>query len=351
VDAALADLRRLLGPTGATAAPELAARELDEARWTDVLRLAEAWELTPVLAAVAVRAGVIPEAATLPPGLADRVAPTSPHGVLLMARAAAITRTADLLAQGRAVLDALRFAGVRAVPLKGLHLLLAGVWPDPAARSMRDLDVLVHPDHASRARSTLADLGYRPLETRGSRRPHHHLVPMALSGRPGTVELHTAPLPRRWDGLLPATDVFQRAAETGRLADVDVLVHVVAHAQLADHGRWLVTAPARAALDAAFLVRRCPALVDVVPQSPVLQRALTRHWRDAAFLTGAGEEGGRRWEAAAWLARRPAARLWYWRLYGSPRALAGDRMRELYGDDAPLWRTRARHAARVLSNR
>jgi len=145
--------------------------------------------------------------------------------------------------------------------------------------------------------------------------------------------------------------VFERSAAAGRLTDVDTLSHIVAHAQLVDHGAWMITAPARAALDVVFLVRRCPALAGFVPEQPILQRALARHYRDAAFLAGAAEPGGLRWRAGAWLARRPAAGLWYRRLHGSPRALASDRMRELYGDEAPLWRTRARHTARILHDR
>jgi hypothetical protein len=61
------------------------------------------------------------------------------------------------------VLGILVRAGLSVVLLKGADLRLR-VYPDPATRPMTDLDILVPPEQAGRARSILTDLGYRPME-------------------------------------------------------------------------------------------------------------------------------------------------------------------------------------------
>ena len=103
-----------------------------------------------------------------------------------------------------------------AVPLKGWHGLLAGWWPDPAARVMRDLDVLVSEHDAPRAAQVLGDLGY--LAMAGDHDPHadHELAPVHLPGRAGSIEIHTAVLVRRWRARLAGRARPRRRAPDGR---------------------------------------------------------------------------------------------------------------------------------------
>jgi hypothetical protein len=61
------------------------------------------------------------------------------------------------------ILGILAQAGLTVVLLKGADLRLR-VYPDPAARPMNDLDILVPPEQADLARSILTGLGYRPME-------------------------------------------------------------------------------------------------------------------------------------------------------------------------------------------
>ena len=82
------------------------------------------------------------------------------EGIALAHEAQAL-RADDLQAQLHGVLQALARAGVPAMPFKGptLALLLFG---HAAARSSRDLDVLIHGAHIQPALAVLAGLGYRP---------------------------------------------------------------------------------------------------------------------------------------------------------------------------------------------
>lgn len=61
------------------------------------------------------------------------------------------------------ILGSLVRAGLTVILLKGADLRLR-VYPDPAARPMTDLDILVPPAEAGRAQSILTSLGYRPME-------------------------------------------------------------------------------------------------------------------------------------------------------------------------------------------
>jgi hypothetical protein len=166
---------------------------------------------------------------------------------------------ADVLAR----LDAVR---VPAVPLKGLHMQLAGVWPDPAARTMADLDVLVPSDRAVDAYTALRPVYDEHPDPIGERADHH--LPM-LRRDDVTIELHTELLVSRWHALAPAADVFARARRRGTAlgsmllaSDTDTLVHLVAHAQLQDDTYRLLGVPLRALFETAHWLAQAPEVDD-----------------------------------------------------------------------------------------
>ena len=118
-----------------------------------------------------------------------------------------VARVHRLLDHGADLLDRFAAADIRAVPLKGLHSLLAGAWPDPAARTMADLDVLVDAEHATRAYELLLTSGYEKHPDLIGEHADHHL-PM-LSDGDVTVELHVEPLVSRWRALVPAARMLR----------------------------------------------------------------------------------------------------------------------------------------------
>jgi hypothetical protein len=192
-----------------------------DAGWDGTLRLAAAHDLLPALWS----AGRAHDwwAALPPDALAQvvaRFAPgtTQPPLVLQQAHDANRRRVADLSDQGQVILEHLASAGIVAVPLKGLHVLMAGWWPDPADRVMRDLDILVSKDDAGRASQCLAGLGYLPFTTGHTAAADHELPAVALPGRAGSVELHTALVVSRWSVVLPAAEILDLGVRrsTGR---------------------------------------------------------------------------------------------------------------------------------------
>lgn len=377
---------RLLGLCDLTEGPARAAA-LSERDWPGVVAAARALEVIPWVASVAVAGGVVPD---LPGPVAARLLGDRPgwswQGVLLHARAVNAVRNRQLVEQGEDVLDALAGAGIRAAGLKGLHVLRAGAWPDRSARSMRDLDVLVAAEDLPDARKVLCERGWVAAEDSpgyGRLLDDHHDPALARPGAPGTLELHRGLLARDHADLMDPRAVAGRIGTGGFLEDADAFLHIVAHAQLQDVGRWMAQPPLRAVLDAAFLLRAGRAGDAVAARDRCgarLRQAVEVHLRDTATVAGVQ---GRRWwdgladdESGLWSERlRPEWRRPAWRgrwrvglaVGGSarwapvyrdvcfiPRALNAARIAQLYDvppRGVPLARARAAYVVRAAGRR
>jgi len=266
-------------------------------------------------------------------------------------------RVQDLMAQGEAVLGALGRAGIVAVALKGLHALRDGWWPDPVARVMRDLDVLVAPADARAAQAVLGDLGYRSLPSGHDAYADHELPAVHLPDRSGSVELHTALVVSRWRGVLPAQDVL---AAGSPMSTTDAVVHSIAHAQLHDEAHLLGRLALRSAHELAVLAAgpradqidwdRVRARFATVRASGALDAHL--HLARAAFGAAVPEPSGRlpavgRLAVGRWLLARPRWAVRYEQAAFAPRALSAERMRARYGPGW-VWRSRALHVSRAI---
>ena len=160
-------------------------------------------------------------------------------------------RVHDLMAQGDAVLDALADAGIGAVALKGLHALRAGWWPDPMARVMRDLDVLVAEAEAEAAQVVLA----RPGLSGAAQRPRRLRRPRAgrrSTSRAGPARSSCTPpwSCRGGGGSCRRSDVL---AAGSPMSTTDAVVHSIAHAQLHDEAHLLGRLALRSAHELAVL--------------------------------------------------------------------------------------------------
>jgi hypothetical protein len=322
-----------------------------------VLRLADAHGLLPSLWGAALQRGWF---ATLPidalGAVAGRFSPGTTQPALLLQQAyhANSVRVTDLLEQGTQVLGAFAASGLTAVPLKGWHALLAGWWPDPARRTMLDLDVLVAEADATRAAHVLAGLGYVAMA--GGHDPYadHELPPVHLPGRAGSVEIHTALTVRRWRGVLPAEPVVAAGAP---MTMTDAATHLIAHAQLQDEAHLLRRLPLRSLHELAVvsgpdvdwdLVRRRFSAVGA-------EAALDGHLHLTGVLFGGNVPPPRRRVRALAherlcraLLERPSVAVNFERVVYAPRALRSERMHELHGP-GPVTALRAVHLARAAS--
>ncbi len=292
---------RALAAVAAALRGETGVLPTDAVGWSAFLELAGVHDVLPAVWVGQSRAGVLTMPSTLavalereaPPGLAV------PEAVLRRAHDRNAARVQQLLDHGVDVLERFAAAGIRAVPLKGLHSLLCGTWPDPSARTMADLDILVDAEHATRAYELLRTGGYEEHPDPIGEHADHHL-PMLRDGEV-TVELHVEPLVSRWRALVPAEQMLRcaRSRPTARgmllLADdTDAFVHLVAHAQLQEETHTLLGLPLRALLETSCVDVGAIRWPDVRARfaaagvGHVLDAHLhaTRHWLDPDDLPG-----------------------------------------------------------------
>jgi hypothetical protein len=345
--------------TALRSTPGRAARPPDD-RWEGALRLAAAHDLLPALWSAGRERGWW---AALPADALTQVvahfASGSTHSPLVLQQAydANRLRVADLSDQGRLILEHLASAGIVAVPLKGLHALMAGWWPDPADRVMRDLDILVSKDDAGSASRCLAELGYRPFATGHTAAADHELPAVALPGRAGSIELHTALVVSRWSAVLPGAEIIDRGP---LMSSTDAVIHSIAHAQLHDEAHLLARIPLRA-LHELMILAAGPrgdeidwARVRTSFRRVSAEAALDAHLCQARSLFGASVPPpvGRLRPVAhdrlgRTLAGYPPLASIYERTVFLPRGLSTERMHELHGPGSP-WISRLRHAAHAL---
>lgn len=203
--------------------PEAAAWRRACADWTAPLALANAH-----LVALALYVGLSEEEA-----LVDL--PAEVRAYLELLHRSNRERNAALRRQACELLCAMGEAGIAAMLLKGGGALFLDLYHDPAARMIRDLDVLVPKRAADKALETLHALGYR-VETMYPV-GHHAYADFVRDGDPGAVDLHFEPIDAPY--VFPARELWRRARpmreegiEFYIPSPTDLLLHNVLHAQV-----------------------------------------------------------------------------------------------------------------------
>jgi Uncharacterised nucleotidyltransferase len=136
------------------------------------------------------------------------------------------------LAQAAAGLNRL---DIEPVLLKGAIHLVAGPYPEPGWRFMRDLDLLIPHDRAGQAVACLGSLGYRFIPDADELpAQHRHLPSLAHDRSIAVIEIHTGLLDVR--ELLHAEEVVARSRPVDldgarvRVPDAaDQLAHLIGH--------------------------------------------------------------------------------------------------------------------------
>jgi Uncharacterised nucleotidyltransferase len=354
-------LAALLAPGGPTAPVPTTTEE-----WRPVLEAASRHKLVPALWSALRASGAIEP---VPEQLARHWKPERDARIPVeLALASSYQRNADHVAslcrQATDILSALDAAGIRAVPLKGVDAVLAGRYPDHAARTMVDADILVDPQAADAAQAVVRQLGYEPVPATASA---HQLAPLIRPGQAGSVELHRALTVERWAGVVDAAAVLDRSrvVHGGRrqASRSDSAIHLVAHAHLHDEGYLLWLLPLRAAHESALMVSgREDVDWDEVARAfrGVRRRgALVNHLELTARLFGvpsplpAGPIWGYRARATVGLDRHPRTLQFLGQVVWLPRALSPARMTELYQatDRRSIRRARVNHIRRAVLRR
>lgn len=336
--------------------------------WSRVIDTAARQKVLPLLAAFAVDAGF---ASVLPASFAEMLSESgatasSPELTLSLVHHRNARRIADLDAQRVELQELLHSSGFPTVALKGAALLERRIWPNPAARRMTDIDLLVvDPAHAVPANDAILDFGYRmarPDEVAGDSIDHDdHQEPALLrDDRHGSVEIHSHLLPRFARHALTREVAVQGITTepgTSRLSTSDLALHVIAHARLADRALIRADLSLNSVFDVGYLFAYEPLLPSMLAQRELprdVRRAVNVHWAAVESIfgvsTGVTTISARWWwRWTVWLADRPRLHSLYRDLVMLPLFLNRDRLsvregRKLRGWD--LARARVCHFMR-----
>lgn len=217
--------------------------------WEEVMAFASAGLVLPALAS---------GGRALPGGLE---ALGEPGRFLAAIEASNAARNARLMLRLREAAAALGGAGIAAVALKGAVFALEE--PDCAAwRFLGDLDLLIPGARMDDAVQTLQPLSYDDQGAADLGDELHHYPPLVHADGETVLELHTRLFPRAGNELLPPDELLALAQPAEAAPDVSVppaterMVHLIAHAQLANGRYQRRTVGLRDALDFAALMRR-----------------------------------------------------------------------------------------------
>lgn len=258
-------------------------------------------------------------------------------------------RTVDLLNQLEAVVVAFAAANIAVVALKGAALQVLAVFPDPACRTMRDLDLLVRVEDAERAEQILHTMGYsEPIpDADWTEGPwYHHRRPLRDPRRFGSVELHTRPVDTAWSEVLPVALLWDEAVQyqwRGHTVLVPpshlLVVHALVHGFEANEHRRHFQFDLRMALDIRRIgplshaetkqVQRCldsGGLSELVS----LHDTLVHHFFDG--VVSRSSIRSRTWlKTALFLETRPAVRIRFMQAINAAPVWNRGRLRRFYG--------------------
>jgi Uncharacterised nucleotidyltransferase len=180
-------------------------------------------------------------------------------------------RNRRLEAAIREAIEALNRPGITPLLLKGAANLLEGLYHDPAARIMGDIDMLVPAERVKEASAVLASIGYDAAAPMASQRkrwilmkPHPHHAPMQIHVKSGAgIELHHELVHRGSSRLINARDALAHAAPRERdglryllLCQNDRVTHNIVHAQLHHSRQRLGLVDLRQMFDLALLIEQ-----------------------------------------------------------------------------------------------
>ena len=131
--------------------------------------------------------------------------------------------------------------GIIPVVMKGGAHILTNLYPDPAARQISDLDLLVPASRIDECRKALSAHKFEPLSDYSHPRAHDSPL-LSKEGLPTPLELHHQVLSfPHWNFLSP-DEIYSSAARmklSGATffvpSPMNAVIHCIAHAQMNDH--------------------------------------------------------------------------------------------------------------------
>ncbi|MFK8035752.1 MAG: nucleotidyltransferase family protein [Hyphomicrobiales bacterium] len=123
-------------------------------------------------------------------------------------------RNAEIKVQLSRVVAALNRAGIEPLLIKGASHILTDLWPDPSARLVADIDMLIRPDQIETAVTVLEDLAGLRLKERldpGFVPFSKHLAPIVGAGGVAPIEIHHSIYRKKFGAIAPPDEIWDRA--------------------------------------------------------------------------------------------------------------------------------------------
>jgi hypothetical protein len=159
-------------------------------------------------------------------------------------------------------------AGIEPVLLKGLAYLMMGVYPDPAARYLLDIDILISETQSRAAVEILNRNGFAADSNDHFGQFRHHHPPMRRPESP-YIEVHHSLCLGKSSALLPPSDMiacsvpFDLDGVRVRVpCPEDLFTHLVVHSQILHTYSERIWPPLRAMSDLDRLLRRFRDVID-----------------------------------------------------------------------------------------
>ncbi len=126
-------------------------------------------------------------------------------------------RNEEILSQAGDITKLFNAQGIEPIFLKGVGHLMQGLYHDKGDRMMTDIDIMVPAPYIHEAASVLLDNGYlndaedKPEDFEG----HHHLPGFYHPKAVAFIELHSTPLPAKFNKLMPVKDIISEKQKSG----------------------------------------------------------------------------------------------------------------------------------------
>ena len=158
--------------------------------------------------------------------------------------------------------------GIEPILLKGVAYLTLGVYPNPATRYLRDVDLLVPEEQIEAALDILVRNGFEPDHSDQFGLFRHHRPPMRRAGSV-FLEVHHCLCLSKCGSLLPASELVERSVAhdlDGVRVRVpcpeDLFTHLVMHSQIQHPYNERIWPPLRAMYDLNLVLLRFRDAID-----------------------------------------------------------------------------------------
>jgi hypothetical protein len=177
-------------------------------------------------------------------------------------------RNSVILEEAKFAARLLNEVGIEPVLLKGAAYLTLGIYPNPAMRYLRDVDLLLSEEQLETAVDILLRNGFEPDNSDQFGHFRHHHPPLR---RPGSVflEIHHCLCLGKCGSLLPASRLIAQSVPCdldGVRVRVpcpeDLFTHLVMHSQIQHPYNERIWPPLRAMYDLDFVLRRFRNVID-----------------------------------------------------------------------------------------